>query len=186
MPGAGNTDACLHPRRVPGPGKPGRRFVNFVSVRLRMPGAGNTGACLHLGCVPGLGKPAATCLQQHLLSGAPLLRHHCAHANSAPLAPRLHGDFLDTGHPDSTSTPAFFARLSRPRLHHTRSRLHRQTAQRATACLSNLIGFHSSHDSVMRRPLRLWGGVRRLAFGFFSSLTVCVATIVIAGGCGVT
>ena len=27
------------------------------------------------------------------------------------------------------------------------------------------------------------GGVRRLAFGFFSSLTVCVATVVIAGGC---
>ena len=23
MPGAGNTDACLHPRRVPGLGKPG-------------------------------------------------------------------------------------------------------------------------------------------------------------------
>ena len=27
------------------------------------------------------------------------------------------------------------------------------------------------------------GGVRRLAFGFFSSLTVCVATVVTAGGC---
>ena len=28
-----------------------------------------------------------------------------------------------------------------------------------------------------------WGGVRRLAFGFFSSLTVCVATVVTAGEC---
>ena len=56
-------------------------------------------------------------------------------------------------------------------------------AQWATACLSNLVGFHSSHDSAMRRPFRLWGGVRRLAFGFFSSLIVCVAAVVTAGGC---
>ena len=175
---------CLHPRRVPGPGKPGRGFVNFVFVRLRMPGAGNTDACLRPRRVPGPGKPGATRRQQHLLPGAPLLRHHCAHANAAsPCARGSTVTCLDTGHPDSTSTTAFFARLPRPRLHHTRSRLHRQTAQRATACLSNLVGFRSSHDSVMRRPLRLWGGVRRLAFGFFSSLTVCVATVVTAGGC---
>ena len=50
-------------------------------------------------------------------------------------------------------------------------------------CLSNLVGLHSSHNSVMHRPLRLWGGVRRLAFGFFSSLTICIATVVTVGGC---
>ena len=68
-----------------------------------------------------------------------------------PLRPRLHGDFLDTGHPDSTSTTATSTTAPPPTL------LHRQTAQRDTACLSNLIGCHSSHDSAMRRPLRLWG-----------------------------
>ena len=57
MTGAGNTDACLRPRRVPGPGKPSRRFVNFVFVRLRMPGAGNTGACLRHDVSPGLANP---------------------------------------------------------------------------------------------------------------------------------
>ena len=75
-----------------------RRFVNFVFVRLRMPGAGNTGACLRPRCVPGLGKPAATRRQQHLLPGAPLLRHHCAHANSAPPCAR--------GSTATSSTPA--------------------------------------------------------------------------------
>ena len=184
MPGAGNTDACLHPRRVPGPGKPGRRFVNFVFVRLRMPGAGNTGACLRPRCVPGLGKPAATRRQQHLLPGAPLLRHHCAHANSAPPCAR--------GSTATSSTPATPTR-HRPR-HSSHGYLDHGSTTHALGyidkrhkglppCLSNLVGCHSSHDSAMRRPLRLWGGVRRLAFGFFSSLTVCVATVVTAGGC---
>jgi len=77
-----------------------RCFVNFVFVRLRMPGAGNTDACLRLRCVPGLGKPAATRRQQHLLPGAPLLRHHCAHANSAP--PCARGS---TATPSTPATP---------------------------------------------------------------------------------
>ena len=82
-----------------------RCFVNFVFVRLRMPGADNTGACLRLRCVPGLGKPAAT-RRQHLLSGTPLLRHHCAHANSAPPCAR--------GSTATSSTPATLTR-HRPR-----------------------------------------------------------------------
>src|SRR3954466_7463361 len=42
MPGAGNTDVCLHLRRVPGPGKPGatlRRHSLHLSTHS---GAGNT------------------------------------------------------------------------------------------------------------------------------------------------
>ena len=69
MPGAGNTDLS------PGLASLVRCFVNFVFVRLHMPSAGTTGACLRPRCVPGLGKPATTHRQQHLLPGAPLLRH---------------------------------------------------------------------------------------------------------------
>src|SRR3954462_8665580 len=37
MPGAGNTGVCLRLRRVPGLGKPARRFVNTVSFRASPP-----------------------------------------------------------------------------------------------------------------------------------------------------
>ena len=183
MPGAGNTDACLHPRRVPGPGKPGRRFVNFVFVRLLMPGAGSTGVCLRLRCVPGFGKPAATRRQQHFLPGAPLLRHHCAHANSAPLAPaaprrlpRHRLPRLDIDHGilrTATSTTAPPPTLSATSTNGTKG--YRLLEQPRWFPLQPQLRDASTVTTV--------GGVRRLAFGFFSSLTVCIATVVTAGGC---
>ena len=135
-----------------------RRFVNFVFVRLRMPGAGNTGACLRLRCVPRVGNPGATPRQHRLLPVAPLLRHHCAHANSAP--PCARGSMM------TSSTPAT------PTQHQPWRSLHGYLDHGSTThalgyidkrhkglppCLSNLVGCHSSHDSAMRRPLRLWG-----------------------------
>ena len=100
-----------------------------------------------------------------------------------PLAPAAPRRLPRHQPPRLESTTAFFARLPRPRLHHPRSRLHRQTAQRAIALL----------EQPRRLPLQpllrdastvtTVGGVRRLAFGFFSSLTVCIATVVTAGGC---
>ena len=124
-----------------------RRFVNFVFDCLRMPGAGNTDACLRLRCVPGFGKPAATRHRQHLLTGAPLLRHPCDHANSAPPCAR--------GSMETSSTPAT------PTRHRPRHFLHSYLDHGSTTCalgyldkwhkglppcLSNLVGFHCSHD----------------------------------------
>ena len=143
----------------PGLASLARRFVNFVFVRLRMPGAGNTGACLRPRCVPGLGTPAAMRRQHHLLPGAPLLRHHCAHANSAPPCAR-----------GSMATSSTSATLTRHRpWHSSHGYLDHGSTTHALGyldkrhkglppCLSNLVGCHSSHDSAMHQPLRLWGG----------------------------
>ena len=97
---------------------------------------------------PGLANPPRRVVNNIFFPVHPYFDTTAPMLTRRPLAPAAHGDFLDTGHPDSTSTTAFFARL-----HHPRSWLHRQTAQRAPACLSNLVGLHSSPDSALGRPL---------------------------------
>jgi hypothetical protein len=151
-----------------------RRFVDIVFVCLRMPGAGNTDACLRLRCVPGLGKPGATLRQHRLLPDVTTIFFAASRATTdyrppvplfpsraallTSLHPRLLGDYLDTGYPDSTSTTAFLARLPRLRLHHPTLSATSTSTQRATACLGTLLAFTPATNSAMRRPLRLWWG----------------------------
>ena len=113
-----------------------RRFVNFVFVRLRRPGAGNTGACLRPRCVPGLGKPAATRRQQHFFRAHHYFDTTAPMTNLAPPCAR--------GSTATSSTPATLTQ-HRPR-HSSHGYLdHRSEEQR----------LNSSHDSAMRRLLRL-------------------------------
>ena len=58
---------------------------------------------------------------------------------------------------------------------------------KGTTWWSNLIGFTPATSSAMHRSLRLGrgDGVHRLTLGFFSCLTVCVATFVTVEGCWV-
>ena len=191
MPGAGNTDACLHPRRVPGPGKPGWRFVNFVFVRLCMPGAGNTGACLRPRCVPGLGKPAAMRRQQHFLPGAPLLRHHYAHANSAPSCARgsmatSSTPATPTRHRSRHSSHGYLDTATPPTLSATST-----TAQRAIIRLSNSSASTTVNASATRHRQRCscydCGGDVSPSAATLSSLTVRDAPVVrnaTASSCG--
>src|SRR4051812_26327111 len=99
-----------------------------------MPGAGNTDVCLRLRRVPGIGKPGAMLRQHRLLLDVTIIFFVTSRATTddrppVPLFPsraalltfrhpRLLGDYLDTGYPDSTSTTAFLAGLPRLRLHH--------------------------------------------------------------------
>ena len=119
MPGAGNTDACLRPRRVPGLGKPGatlrqHRLLPDVITIFFATSHATTDDCPP---VPLFSSRAA-----------PLTSRHLLHL-------RLLGDYLDTGYPDSTSTMAFLARLPRLRLHHPTLSATSASTQRATACL---------------------------------------------------
>ena len=161
MPGAGNTVAC----RVPGPGKPGRRFVNFVFVRLHILSAGNTDAGLRPRCVPGLANPPR-CVVNIILFPA----HHyfdttapmtnsappCACGSTAtssiPATPTRHRpwhsshDYLDHGY--TTYALGYLDKRHKG----------------LPPCLSNLVGFHSSHDFRDASTIMTVGGVHRLAF----------------------
>ena len=132
---------------------------------------------------PGLPNPPQRVVNNIFLSAHHYFDTDVPMSNSAP--PCAHG---------STATSSTLTTLTRHRPRHSSHGYldHGSTTHALgyldkrhkglSPCLSNLVGCHSSHDSAMRRLLRLWGGVRRLAFGFFSSLTVCVATVVTAGG----
>ena len=99
------------------------------------------------------------------------------------MRPWLHGDFLGTGYPQhdidhsvlrtatsTTATPSYSLGYLDKR------------HKGLLPCLSNLVGFHSIHDFYDASTVTTAGGVRRPTFKFFSGLTVCVATVVTAGG----
>ena len=133
---------------------------------------------------PGLATPA-----RRVVNIISVLAHHyfdttAPTTNSAPPCAR--------GSTATSSTPATPTR-HRPR-HSSHGYLDHGSTTHAlgyldkrhkglSPCLSNLVGFYSSHDFRDASTVTTMGGVRRLAFGLFSSLTVCVATVVTAGGC---
>ena len=184
MPGAGNTDACLRPRRVPGPGKPG---AALRQLRLR--------PSTHARCWQHRRVPSSTMCPrgwQPRRDASSTSSTSWRTTTSTPLRPRLTRRLL---------APAAPRRLSRhrlPRLDIDHDIL--RTATSTTAPPPTLSATSTNGTKGYRLleqprwfPLQprlrdastvtTVGGVRRLAFGFFSSLTVCVATVVTAGGC---
>ncbi|EMS65712.1 Separin [Triticum urartu] len=107
---------------------------------------------------------------------APMLTHR----PFAPAAPWRHPRYRL---PDSTSTTTFFAQLPRPRLHHPRLSATSTNDTKGYRLLEQPRWFPLQPRLRDASTVTTVGGVRRLAFGFFSSLTVCVATVVTAGGC---
>nr|BDI54598.1 protein FAR1-RELATED SEQUENCE 6-like [Triticum aestivum] len=86
----------------------------------------------------------------------------------------------------ATSTPATPTRHPPRRPSHgyldhgyttLRSRLPPHQHKGLPPCLSNVVGFRSSHDFRDASIVRLWEEVHRLTFELFSSLTVCAATL---------
>ena len=109
--------------------------------------------------------------------------HHCVLTTWRYLTPAAPDGFLDTGNPDSTSTTAPLARLHRLRLHHPTLSATSTSAQRATALLENLVSFCSSHNFRDASTVTTVVGMSvGSTFGFFSSLTVCIATAVTKSG----
>ena len=91
----------------------------------------------------------------------------------APLRPRLLDDFLDTGYSDSTSTTATSTTASPPYALGSFD-----IGTKGCRLLGNLIGFHSSHNFRDASTATTVVGMSiGSAFGFFSSLTVCAATL---------
>ena len=128
---------------------------------------------------PGLANPARRLVHVIFHSA-----HHCALTTWRYLAPAAPDGSLYTGNPNSTSTTAPHARLLRLRLHHPTLSATSTSAQRATALLENLVSFCSSHNFLDASTVTTVVGMSvGSTFGFFSSLTVCVATAVTAGGC---
>ena len=110
-------------------------------------------------------------------------RHALSLAAAAAILPWLHDDYLDTGDPRLDTNHGVLRTATSTTATPLSSRLPRQTAQRATSLLEQprrLPLQPRLHDAS---TVTTMGGVRRLAFRFFSSLTVCVATVVTVGGC---
>ena len=143
-----------------------------------MPGAGNTDAFLRLRRVPGLGKPDTTLRQHLLLSDVTTIFFATSRATTddrppvplfpscaallTSLHPRLLGDYLNIGYPDSTSTTAILARLPRQRLHHPTLSATSTTTQRATACLGTSLAFTLGTTPRCVDRYDCGGDVRRL------------------------
>ena len=171
MPGAGNTDACLHPRCVPGLASlVGASSTSSSSVYACPVLATPVRAFVH-DVSPGLANP-----QRRVVNIIYFLAHHYFDTTAPMLTRRHRLPRLDIDHDilrTATSTTAPPPTLSATSTNDTKG--YRLLEQPRWFSLQPRLRDASTVTTV--------GGVRRLAFGFFSSLTVCVATVVTAGGC---
>ena len=184
MPVAVNTDACLPPRRVPGPGKPS---AALRQLRLRLSS--------HARCWQHRRVPSSTMCPR----GWQTRRD----ASSTPFSFLAH-HFFDTTAPMLTRRPLAPAAPRRlpghrlPRLDIDHGIFHTATSTTAPPPTLSATSTNGTKGyRLLEQPrwfpllprlrnastVTTMGGVRRLAFGFFSNLTVCVATVVTAGGC---
>ena len=86
-----------------------------------------------------------------------------------PLAPRLLDDFLDTGIPRTTTSTTVSPPYALGYL---------DIGTKAYRLLGNFVGFHSSHNFCDASTITTVVGISVCsAFGFFSSLTICVTTL---------
>ena len=172
------------------------RFVDIVFACLRMPGAGNTDACLRLRRVPGIGKPGATLRQHRLLPDVTTIFFAMSRAMTDDrMSVTLflsHVVLLTSLNPCTRGSSATTSTPATPTRHRPRRFLHSYVDYGFTTLRSRLP--RQRHKGLPPAWEPCWlplqsqlydastvttvvGMSIGSAFGFFSSLTVCVATL---------